>query len=150
MALCDTQSAPNYTANCKPDSDSNIFDNPSPGAPDYIGHHPGGAYMELQFYPPGWVQTSNGGLSCDPTKRCAALTLDSLGDDQNHLDQDGNAIENNFDCAAILGSDEYQSFAFLTQSGTPVTAPDPLSRASNPFSNRTSSDVLLMNPGDIR
>jgi hypothetical protein len=41
MAMCDTQSDPNFTTTCTPDSDTNIFDNPDPTAPDYIGRHPG-------------------------------------------------------------------------------------------------------------
>ncbi len=52
MAMCDDQSAPNPGAPCTPNSDSNIFDNQNPGAPDYIGKHPGTALMEMQFYPP--------------------------------------------------------------------------------------------------
>lgn len=53
MALCDSQSAPEFThSECTPDSDSNIFDGSDPTKADYAGHRPGGAYMELQFYPP--------------------------------------------------------------------------------------------------
>jgi hypothetical protein len=56
MALCDNQSGPEFThAPCVPDSDTNIFDGTDPAAPDYIGNHPGTAFLELQFYPPGWV-----------------------------------------------------------------------------------------------
>jgi hypothetical protein len=55
MAMCDTQSAPNPGQSCTPDSDANIFDGPDPTKPDYIGKHPGTAFMEMQFYPPGWV-----------------------------------------------------------------------------------------------
>ena len=49
MALCATQSYPNTVSTCTPDSDSNIVD-PS-ASPD----HPGTAFLELQFYPPGWI-----------------------------------------------------------------------------------------------
>ena len=42
MALCDNQSAPEFThAPCVPDSDTNIFDGTDPAAPDYIGKPPG-------------------------------------------------------------------------------------------------------------
>jgi hypothetical protein len=60
MALCDDQSYPNPGGSpvspnipCQPDSDGNIFANPAPTAPDYVGKHPGGAFMELFFNPPG-------------------------------------------------------------------------------------------------
>src|SRR5439155_1136756 len=70
MALCDTQSFPLATNVCTPDSDSNIFDNSDPTAPDYIGKHPGTAFMEFQFYPPGWI-----GTSCDNIHWCMAMTI---------------------------------------------------------------------------
>jgi hypothetical protein len=39
MALCDNQSAPEYThAPCTPDSDSNIFDGTTPAGADYIAY----------------------------------------------------------------------------------------------------------------
>src|SRR5512146_1982650 len=54
MAICDDQSAPNPGGSalagaqvpCTPDSDANIFTGTTPGAPDYIGKHPGIAFME--------------------------------------------------------------------------------------------------------
>src|SRR5438067_5189099 len=47
MALCDNQSGPEFThAPCTPDSDSNIFDGTDPAGPDYIGKHPGTAFLE--------------------------------------------------------------------------------------------------------
>src|SRR5262249_48228854 len=55
MALCDSQSAPNFTHLCHPVTDANIFSNPDPNAPDFIGHHPGSAFLEMQFYPPGSI-----------------------------------------------------------------------------------------------
>jgi hypothetical protein len=48
MTLCDTQSYPEQVSTCTPDSDSNIVD------PAVSPNHPGMAFMELQFYPPGW------------------------------------------------------------------------------------------------
>jgi len=62
MAMCDTQSYTEFTNTCTADSDTNIFDNPSKSAPDYIGKHPGTAFMEMQFYPPGWVRWGQGGI----------------------------------------------------------------------------------------
>ena len=64
MALCDTQSYPEQTNHCTPNSDSNIVD------PTVSPRHPGTAFTELQFYPPGFVQFT--GFSCDPTRWCVA------------------------------------------------------------------------------
>jgi hypothetical protein len=49
MALCAPQSYPEQVPTCTPDSDSNIVD------PAVSPNHPGTAFVELQFYPPGWV-----------------------------------------------------------------------------------------------
>jgi hypothetical protein len=109
MAMCDTQSAPNPGAACTPDSDSNIFDGSDPTKPDYIGNHPGSAFMEMQFYPPGWF------TSCDLTNRwCSALNIDSLSQNMN-TGQPNNA--------ACGGAIEYVNFAFITKSGVPVGPP---------------------------
>ncbi len=74
MAMCDSQSAPNpgasNTAPCIPDSDKNIFDSADPDSRHYIGYGPGAAFMEMQFYPPGWVPWPPG-VSCDATHWCA-------------------------------------------------------------------------------
>ena len=48
-----------------------------PPKPDYIGKHPGNAYMELQFYGPGYVPQFEG-FGCSATQYCAAMTIDSL------------------------------------------------------------------------
>ena len=62
MAMCDDQSAPNpggssfgATVPCTADSDTNIYNSSDPTSPRYIGRHPGTAFMEMQFYPPGWA-----------------------------------------------------------------------------------------------
>ncbi len=60
LTLCDTESAPNFTKICKPDSDSNDLVGTDPTKKNYIGKHPGNAYMELQFYGPGYVPRSVG------------------------------------------------------------------------------------------
>src|SRR5579859_733208 len=73
MAMCDTQSYPELLSTCTPDSDKNIVD------PALSPNHSGTAFMEMQFYPPGWVPFQlPGGISCDKTKWCAALNIDSL------------------------------------------------------------------------
>jgi len=88
MALCDTQSAPSPNKNgiCIPNSDSNIRDNSNPNSPGYIGKHAGTAFLELQFYPPGWIASP--GLSVS-NKYFAALNIDSLSVNSN-TNQDNN------------------------------------------------------------
>jgi hypothetical protein len=143
MAMCDTQSFPEWTDTCTPDSDSNIFDGSDESAPDYIGKHPGAAFMEMQFYPPGWVSWPPG-VSCSATKWCAALTIDSLN-------QNGNTGQpNNEDCLDTVGI-EPVSFAFITHSGVPHAAPDPLTAFSPPYDAITPNPAtdLWMNSGDV-
>src|SRR5947207_12564188 len=73
MAMCDTQSFPELLSTCTPDSDKNIVD------PAISPRHPGTAFMEMQFYPPGWAPWPAGN-SCDATKWCAAFNIDSLSE----------------------------------------------------------------------
>jgi len=47
LTMCDSQSAPEFTTNCTPDSDRNNLVGSNPNAPNYIGKHPGTAFMEL-------------------------------------------------------------------------------------------------------
>ena len=111
MAMCDTQSFPEQLSTCTPDSDKNIVD------PAISSQHPGTAFMEMQFYPPGWVKWPAGN-SCDATKWCAALNIDSLSENpvtgQNQ----------NTTCAGAVGL-EYVNFAFITKSGTPQPSSPP-------------------------
>ena len=53
-----------------------------PRARNYIGKHPGNAYMELQFYGPGYVPQFEG-FGCTAHQYCAAMTIDSRTIDQN-------------------------------------------------------------------
>ncbi len=140
MALCDNESAPEYThAACVPDSDSNIFDGTHPAGPDYIGKHPGTAFLEVQFYPPGWAPWPPG-VSCDATKWCAAMAIFSLNQDQNA------GVLNNADCLDRVGL-EPANFAFLTTSGEPHAPPGPLDQTLDTFTPDPASD-LFMNSGD--
>jgi hypothetical protein len=122
MALCDPNSYPLLP--CKPDSDSN-----SPH-----GNYPGGgaAFLELQFYPPGWAPFADG-LSCDNSHWCAALTIDSLEC------QTGFAVCNN-NCV------EPVNFAFIQTNGVPTGPPSP--QRSNLNTVTPNQRTLLMNPGD--
>jgi hypothetical protein len=140
MAMCDNQSAPEFThAACAADSDSNIFDSPDPNDPHYMGRHPGTAFMEMQFYPPGWVSWPPGN-SCDATQWCAALTIDSLSEDQN------NGILNNNSCLSQAG-EEPVNFAFITHNGKSQAPADPLQATNATFTPDPNQD-LFMNGGD--
>ena len=133
MAMCDTQSYPQVTNACAPDSDSNITP---------LAQHAGTAFMELQFYPPGWVKQFNA-QSCDPKAWCAAMTIDSLSEDPIH----GTTL--NPTCTGqILGGTEYVNFAFITRSGSPIGPPNPLQFDPATSGNPTRPDVLFMQPGD--
>lgn len=143
MAMCDDQGNPNPGGSpgrpnipCAAASDSNIFDSPDPAAPDYIGNHPGTAFMEMQFYPPGWLFALFGEGTA--TQWTAALNIDSF---QNN---DNTGQGNNPACAAITNG-EYVNFAFIQIDGTPFPAgsPSPLGPVVS-----TNDQTLLMNPGD--
>lgn len=140
MAMCDSQSYPEYTNTCNPNTDSNIFDNGAPTAADYIGHHPGTAFMEMQFYPPGWVPWPSGN-SCDPTKWCAALNIDSLSESLTQI--------NNAACQNVAGL-EYVNFAFITHNGVAQAPADPTTVFLPPFSALTPNPKadLFMSSGD--
>jgi len=140
MALCDTQSAPEYTHTCNPASDENIFEGAAPSAPDYIGKHPGAAYLELQFYPPGWVPFINA-ISCSPTQWCAAMAIWSYNLNMN------TGVANNADCLGKVGI-EPGNFAFITNDGVPQTAPDPLNPNIEAKYVPDPGHAFFMNPGD--
>lgn len=135
MAMCDTQSYPELLSTCTADSDKNIVD------PAISPNHPGQAFMELQFYPPGFVQQFTGS-SCDATKWCAALTIDSLAENP----VTGQTL--NSTCAnSILGGLEYINFAYITKNGIPQAVPNPVQL--NPADQTPDPrKVLFMNPGD--
>jgi len=140
MDLCDNQSAPEFTnAPCTPNSDANIFDGADPSRPDYIGRHPGTAFLELQFYPPGWVSFENG-ISCDATKWCAAMAIFSFNSNQN------TGVPNNADCLNTVGI-EPANFAFITRNGRPQAPPAPLDLTLAAFTPDPGRD-LFMRAGD--
>ena len=131
MTMCDSESYPEGTKVCTPDSDTNIQVPPRPD-------HAGAAFTELQFYPPGFDPV----ISCDATHWCAALTIDSLEAQFGALHGPGEvpgAIANP-NCA------EPVNFAFLTKSGRPVGPPGPDQQNDATFT--PTADNLLMNQGD--
>lgn len=133
MAMCDTQSYPNTVKACIPDSDANITRAGSP-------FHPGTAFMELQFYPPGYVQQFDG-FSCSGTQWCVALTIDSLS--QNPL----TGTQLNASCRQKVGV-EYVNFAYLTKSGVPQGPPNPVNFDPIASGKPDPKKVAFLNPGD--
>src|SRR3954470_8517985 len=141
MAMCDSESAPEYTKTCNPDTDKNIFNSSDPNSPKYLGKHPGTAFMEMQFYPPGWVNWPPGD-SCDSTRWCAALNIDSLSDDLN------TGAVNNEPCLDTVGI-EPVNFAFITKNGNSHAPANPVAFATNPATATPNpSTDLFMNSGD--
>jgi hypothetical protein len=122
MSICDPRSYPQ--TKCIPNSDSNAPQGVFPGG--------GGAFMEMQFYPPGFAPFADS-VSCNNTQWCAALTIDSLEAD--------NAGHMNNNCI------EPVNFAFIQRNGVPAGPPSPqLSDLSTVTPNR---QTLMMNPGDV-
>jgi hypothetical protein len=139
MALCDTQSYPEQVSGCTPDSDSNIVD------PAVSPNHPGTAFMELQFYPPGWVPwptwaVAVGASTCDPTKWCAALNVFSL------LEDPVNGTLQNATCAAEVGIEPF-NFAFVTKNGRSQAPANPVDSTLTTYTPDPAKD-LFMNAGD--
>jgi hypothetical protein len=147
LTLCDSQSAPEFTQNCTPDSNSNNLTGTNPNAPNYIGKHPGNAFMELQFYGPGYVPQFEG-FGCTAKQYCAAMTIDSFVSNQN-TGVDNTSACNNF----ILGGVEPINWAYVTTSGVSQAPANPLftgTFTSPNFAavNPNTAEDLLMNPGD--
>jgi hypothetical protein len=148
MAMCDDQSAPNpggsslgATVPCTPNSDSNVYDSSNPSDPHYIGRHPGAAFMEMQFYPPGWATPPFiSGVSCSASQWCAAMTIDSLAQNLNTGQQ------LNDTCASTTGI-EYVNFAFITKDGVSQAPANPIQQTLATFTPDPNRD-LFMSSGD--
>lgn len=140
MAMCDDQAAPNPGVPCPADSDHNIKTSTDPNSPNYLGRTPGSAFMEMQFYPPGW-----GPVSCTDAngntdgKWCAALTIDSVQSNSN------TGTANNAACNNLLGP-EPVNWAMITKSGNSQVPASP----AEGFGNQavTTADTLEFNNGD--
>jgi hypothetical protein len=122
MSICDPKSYPQ--ARCKPNSDSN--------APHGTFAGGGGAFLEMQFYPPGFAPFSDS-VSCDNTHWCAALNIDSL-----EATSSGGM---NTRCV------EPVNFAFIQRNGVPAGPPSP--QLSDAATFTPNGQTLLMNPGDL-
>jgi hypothetical protein len=123
LPICDGKSYPQNP--CTPDSDGNsgLINDPN-GA--------GSAFMELQFYPPGYPPF-NDAISCDATHWCAALTIDSLECTFGFATCNNNCIEP-------------VNFAYLQLNGVPAGPPSP--QLTNVSTFTPNSQTLMMNPQD--
>ncbi len=122
MNVCDPNSFPQRP--CRPESDANAPTATNPGG--------GAAFVELQFYPPGFAPFADN-ISCDNSHWCSALTIDSL-----ECDTSGAC---NGDC------EEPVNFAFVQNNGVPTGPPSP--QEANLASETPNRHTLLMNPGDV-
>ncbi|MGH2497324.1 MAG: hypothetical protein ACRDIV_21700 [Ktedonobacteraceae bacterium] len=125
LAVCDSNSIPQKP--CIPDSDKNHAPR-FPGDPSTAGS----AFLELQFYPPGFYPFSSR-ISCDKMHWCAALNIDSL-------ECTGNFATCNNNCT------EPVNFAFIQKDGVPVGPPGPGTQNNATFT--PNAKTLLMNQGD--
>jgi hypothetical protein len=124
MAMCDPKSYPQSP--CMPLSDAN-----APAADGSGGG--GGAFMEMQFYPPGFAPFADA-ISCDNRHWCAALNIDSLA-----------CTEGFAKCNPAC--EEPLNFAFLQTDGVPAGPAAPSEADLQTFT--PNGHTLLMNPGDI-
>ena len=130
-------------------SDANNKISANPSSPNYIGKHPGNAFMEVQWYSPGYVPQFDG-FGCTARQYCAAMTIDSLAFDQNRS-QTNNADCDNYPLAGI----EPINWAYVTRSGHSQAPANPLATSRDLLDDGRAkaldpdpSKDLMMNPGD--
>jgi len=124
LPMCDPNSYPLNP--CTPDSDTNSGSISDPNAA-------GSAFMELQFYPPGFTPFIDS-TSCSATKWCAALTIDSLEANFNFANLNPNCTEP-------------VNFAFLQTNGVPAGPPSPQLTDASTFT--PDAHTLMINSGDV-
>ena len=123
--VCDPLSTPLLPCTAK--SDANAPHGRYPGA--------GAAFVELQFYPPGFAPFADS-ISCDNTHWCSALTIDSL-----ECLGSGLAVGPcNNNCP------EPVNFGFIQTNGVPTGPPSP--QLSDLASLTPNAHTLMMHPGD--
>ncbi|HJS96371.1 MAG TPA: hypothetical protein VJ741_19045 [Solirubrobacteraceae bacterium] len=132
MQMCNPQSYPLNP--CTPESDANAPTpctiSANPCTTQFTGG--GSAFMELQFYPPGFAPFIDG-VSCDNRHWCSALTIDSLECTYLFATCNGNC-------------EEPVNFAYVQRNGVPTGPPGP--EESNLATQTQNGATLLMNPGD--
>jgi hypothetical protein len=124
LAICDFKSYPQNA--CAPNSDVNSGGFNDPNAA-------GSAFMELQFYAPGFTPFVDN-VSCDATRYCAAINIDSLECTFAFATCNNNCIEP-------------VNFAFLQMDGVPSGPPSPQLVNTNSFF--PNAKTLKMNQGDV-
>jgi hypothetical protein len=124
LPICDGKSYPQNA--CTPDSDTNSGLNNDPNAA-------GSAFMELQFYPPGFTPFVDN-TSCSATKWCAALTIDSLECTFGFATCNNNCIEP-------------VNFSYLQTNGVPAGPPSP--QLSDVSTFTPNGHTLKISSGDV-
>ena len=148
LTLCDDESAPEFTKKCTPDSDSNNLVGANPAAPNYIGKHPGTAFMELQFYGHRDGSRSSPEIGCAAHQYCAAMTIDSFSAEHEHRSREHRSLQQlrpRRHRASQLGVHHQEREVAGT--GQPAVHRDghpPQLRGGQPGSDK----ALFMNPGD--
>ena len=122
LPMCDPNSFPLNP--CTPHSDANT----GLGSPTDAGS----AFMELQFYAPGFAPFQDN-VSCTRTRWCSALTIDSL--------------EATADFTLNPACVEPVNFAYLQRNGVPAGPPSP--QLANASTQTPNAQTLKMNPGDV-
>jgi hypothetical protein len=122
LPICDPKSYPQNA--CAPASDANLAAGPNAA---------GSAFMELQFYAPGFAPFIDG-PSCSATKYCAALTIDSVECTFGFAVCNNNCIEP-------------VNFGFLQMNGVPAGPPSPQLADVSTFT--PNGQTLEMNQGDV-
>jgi hypothetical protein len=122
MALCNGYSYPQ--SSCKPRSDTNAPHGGSQGG--------GSAFLEVQFYPPGYAPLADS-ISCDNAHWCASLHI-------NDLECSGQFHHCNDNCI------EPTNFGFIQRDGVPTGPAGP--QVATLATVTPNAATLLMNPGD--
>jgi len=125
LPICDPKSYPQNP--CKPDSDTNSGTITDPNAA-------GSAFMELQFYPPGFTPAWTDNISCNATKWCAAMTIDSLACTFGFATCNNNCIEP-------------VNFAYMQTNGVPAGPPSP--QLANVRTFTPNRHTLMFHSGDV-
>jgi hypothetical protein len=123
LPICDPASYPQHPCTPLSDSNSGLISDPNAA---------GSAFMELQFYPPGFTPFVDS-ASCSRTQWCAALTIDSLECTFNFATCNNNCIEP-------------VNFSYLQTNGVPPGPAAPQDPNVGTFFGNAST--LKLNPGD--
>ncbi len=124
LPICDPLSYPQNPCAASSDANQGQINNPNAA---------GSAFMELQFYPPGYPPFIDA-PSCSATQWCAALNIDSLECTFGFATCNSNCLEP-------------VNFAFLQMNGQPAGPPSPQLTDVSTFT--PNAETLMMNPGDV-